>query len=204
MYNVSIIGSRIKERRKALGMTQKALAAKISPGVRPEEAPHLQISQWEHGKNIPGTDALARLCNALECDMDYLLGAIDTPRRSTYDVIAQTGLSAEAVQRLQWMQEQEANAGLDLLSALISDRQFLGVLQNLNYARFAAREASRPMSDSLQRELLMLQVANWVEQHPGATVFPPEQVREMNLYRAAQKFSECAERITRATQDKRE
>lgn len=97
MYIKDNIGQRIKDRRKKLKMTQTELADKINGGVMGDTAPHSQISQWEQGKKIPETDALIRLCNALECDMDYLLGAIETPRKATHDVAKQTGLKIKAV-----------------------------------------------------------------------------------------------------------
>lgn len=97
MYTKDNIGRRIKDRRKELKMTQTELADKINGGVMGDTAPHSQISQWEQGKKIPETDALIRLCNALECDIDYLLGAIETPRKATHDVAKQTGLKIKAV-----------------------------------------------------------------------------------------------------------
>lgn len=100
MYTKDNIGQRIKDRRKELKMTQTELADKINGGVMGDTAPHSQISQWEQGKKIPETDALIRLCNALECDMDYLLGAIETPRKATCDVAEQTGLDVKAVDYL--------------------------------------------------------------------------------------------------------
>ena len=100
MYSERYIGDRIRQRRNEIGLTQKELAAKINPGTSIETAPHTQVAQWESGKKKPGTDALIRLCNALDCDMDYILGAIDVPCRAVYDVKEQTGLSGEAAGRL--------------------------------------------------------------------------------------------------------
>lgn len=101
MYTKISIGDRIKLRRKELGMSQKKLAAKINGNILPEEAPHTQISQWEKGSKTPETDALIRLCNALDCDIDFLLGAIEAPKKETSDVMKATGLSKEAVNMLQ-------------------------------------------------------------------------------------------------------
>lgn len=97
MYTKDNIGRCIKARRLELKMTQTELADKINGGVMGDTAPHSQISQWEQGKKVPETDALIRLCNALDCDIDYLLGAIETPRKATCDVAKQTGLKIKAV-----------------------------------------------------------------------------------------------------------
>lgn len=97
MYTKDNIGERIKARRQKLGMTQEELASKINNGVATQRT---QISQWEKGKKTPETDALIRLCNALACDMDYLLGAIETPTKAVHDVAKQTGLDAEVAEYL--------------------------------------------------------------------------------------------------------
>ena len=195
MYSERYIGDRIRQRRNEIGLTQKELAAKINPGTSIETAPHTQVAQWENGKKKPGTDALIRLCNALDCDMDYILGAIDVPRRAVYDVKEQTGLSDSAVNSLMEAKQRNYNAGLDVLSALLSDRKFWEAIANLNYAKFAGTNMDRPMSDGLEAAVLQVQVMNGIERHPGATILEREQMRDMNLYQASQKFSECAAHI---------
>ena len=192
MYSERYIGDRIRQRRNELGLTQKELAAKINPGTSIETAPHTQVAQWESGKKKPGTDALIRLCNALDCDIDYILGAIDVPRRAVYDIKEQTGLSDSAVNSLVEEKQRNYNAGLDILSALLSDQKFWEAIANLNYAKFAGTNMDRPMSDGLEVAVLQVQVMNGIERHPGATILEPEQMRDMNLYQASQKFSECA------------
>lgn len=201
MYSERYIGDRIRQRRNELGLTQKELAAKINPGTSIETAPHTQVAQWESGKKKPGTDALIRLCNALDCDIDYILGAIDVPRRAVYDIKEQTGLSDSAVNLLVEAKQRNYNAGLDILSALLSDQKFWEAIANLNYAKFAGTNMDRPMSDGLEVAVLQVQVMNGIERHPGATILEPEQMRDMNLYQASQKFSECAARI--ANDDKK-
>ena len=201
MYSERYIGDRIRQRRNEIGLTQKELAAKINPVTSIETAPHTQVAQWESGKKKPGTDALIRLCNALDCDIDYILGAIDVPRRAVYDVKEQTGLSDSAVNSLMEAKQRNYNAGLDILSALLSDRKIWEAIANLNYAKFAGTNIDRPMSDGLEAAVLQVQMMNGIERHPGATILEPEQMRDMNLYQASQKFSECAARI--ANDDKK-
>ena len=50
--------------------------------------------------------------------MDYILGAIDVPRRAVYDVKEQTGLSDSAVNSIMYEKQRNDNEGLDILSAL--------------------------------------------------------------------------------------
>ncbi len=64
---MTTIGNRIKERRKELGLTQKALARKV--GVS-----HVTISQWESDTNQPKGRYLADLSNQLKKDMAWIMG----------------------------------------------------------------------------------------------------------------------------------
>lgn len=61
------IGSRIREHRKKLGISQKQLAKKIgvSNGC---------VSNWEQGLNRPDADLLAALCEVLNVSPSSLLG----------------------------------------------------------------------------------------------------------------------------------
>ena len=61
------IGSRIKKRRKELGLTQAELADRI-PKVHDTD-----ISAWEKGLKKPGTLALEKLGKGLEMDAGSLL-----------------------------------------------------------------------------------------------------------------------------------
>lgn len=200
MYTKRYIGDRIKSRRKELKMTQKELAAKINDGIDLEDSPHTQISQWENGSKIPGTDALSRLCNALNCDIDYLLGAIEEERRATHDAVEYTGLSKEAIETIKKIKDAGGTMGLEILSSLLTNPAFWDAISNINYARFATVHSERPMSDDLQTALLELKMINDYERHPGATILSPEQMRDMNLYQAAQKFSVCAAQISNKSQ----
>ena len=59
---------KIKSARKAKGLTQKQLAAKIN-------AAHNSISDWENDKNKPDPDTIELLCGVLEITPNYLLAA---------------------------------------------------------------------------------------------------------------------------------
>ena len=61
-------GEKIKSARKAKGLTQKQLAAKIN-------AAHNSISDWENDKNKPDPDTIELLCGVLEITPNYLLAA---------------------------------------------------------------------------------------------------------------------------------
>jgi transcriptional regulator with XRE-family HTH domain len=58
------IGANIRAARKALGLSQAELAAKV--GVEPPT-----VSRWETGKDFPGQERLPALCEALSVSQRY-------------------------------------------------------------------------------------------------------------------------------------
>ena len=61
------IGSNILQQRRAADLTQEQLAAII--GTKPGH-----ISHWERGVRLPVLDSIFRLCLALDCELEDLLG----------------------------------------------------------------------------------------------------------------------------------
>lgn len=154
MYTKDYIGERIKARRTALNLTQKELAAKINFGA---PAPHTQITQWENSEKTPGTDALIRLCNALDCDMDYLLGAIDDTRRAAYDARETTGLDTMAIEHLIELKKAGADSGLNIINQILNDDRFYYVLKSINNARYIEDHLSSKKSSKLLQQLERIQ-----------------------------------------------
>lgn len=62
------LGDRIKDARKAAGLTQKELADKINVG-------NTTISNWEKGVSRPDADQIQVLCWALDVQPNYFLGS---------------------------------------------------------------------------------------------------------------------------------
>src|SRR5688572_23537486 len=67
---MSVQATRIRNRRKALGINQEALAVLI--GINQG-----QISRYESGESVPSSDVLAALARALHTSADWLLGLED-------------------------------------------------------------------------------------------------------------------------------
>ena len=68
------LGDRIKELRTELGLSQAELATRVgSTDAR-------QLSRYENGRITPSLDAVARLAQALDVSLDYLVFD-DHPRR---------------------------------------------------------------------------------------------------------------------------
>jgi transcriptional regulator with XRE-family HTH domain len=99
---MSIQATRLRDRRKALGINQAALAVLI--GVNQG-----QISRYESGETIPSSDILAALARALQTSADWLLG-LEEERKPDFQVGELTLKEREAVtawrcgQRLQAIQ----------------------------------------------------------------------------------------------------
>ena len=81
MEDKNLFGIRIREKRKALGLTQKDLAERVG-------AKHNSVSDWEKGKNKPDPDTIERLCEVFNVSASYLLpGRIDESARSDGDIL---------------------------------------------------------------------------------------------------------------------
>ena len=61
------IGSKIKERRNALGITQEHIASILD--VNPSH-----ISNIENGRANPSLTVLVKIANILECSVDFFIG----------------------------------------------------------------------------------------------------------------------------------
>jgi transcriptional regulator with XRE-family HTH domain len=66
MLNLVMIGQRIADRRKALGMTQEDLAERLN-------VTRQAVSKYEIGKNVPAIDILVTLTNVLGMSIDEIL-----------------------------------------------------------------------------------------------------------------------------------
>lgn len=66
------IGSRIASMRGFRRLTQDQLGGAV--GVTKQT-----VSGWEHGKRTPDSDMLAKICRALDCSADYIIGLSDMP-----------------------------------------------------------------------------------------------------------------------------
>lgn len=63
---------RLQSYRVKRGYTQETFAAKL--GIEKK-----QVSRWETGSTIPGSDRLAEMAKILDVSTDYLLGLSDDP-----------------------------------------------------------------------------------------------------------------------------
>lgn len=88
-----LLGKNIVEMREKQKMTQIQLASKI--GVNPKT-----VSNWETAKKRPRLHDILMLCDAFQCDLDYLLGRKQFENKKIEIACEYTGLSKKTVRKL--------------------------------------------------------------------------------------------------------
>ena len=87
-------GKRIKNLREEAGYnSQESLAEKLGYSRQ-------TVAKWENGKTMPTLNTLYDIVSVLDCDMGYLLCLYDTRYFEHAEICEETGLSAEAVEKL--------------------------------------------------------------------------------------------------------
>ncbi|MCL2337752.1 MAG: helix-turn-helix domain-containing protein [Firmicutes bacterium] len=96
-----VIAARIKHERKAMGLTQEKLAELLN-------ADRNTVGAWE-GKTkqsrSPELKVMLKMCELFDCEIDYLLGAIDYKTREVTDIQKVTGLTPAAIKILEETKE---------------------------------------------------------------------------------------------------
>lgn len=110
----------LKRARKERGLTQNELAEELN--VHPKT-----VMNWEQGIATPSLENIMQLSDALECDMDYLTGKLEQPTHNIQFIHDQTGLTGEAVAKLQ-----ENRDLMFVLSLLIEQPGFVSWLVQIN------------------------------------------------------------------------
>lgn len=91
--NNSILGNRIREKRKEKGWTIQQLAKKVfmSP---------TGLGDIERNQAAPDLLNVARIADALDCSIDYLCGFIDKTNHDLQFICSETGLEEKTVKKL--------------------------------------------------------------------------------------------------------
>ncbi len=127
----TLIGERIKEKRKAKGMSQEKLYEKT--GIQ-----NTTISAFENGKRIPGLQALAAIAQALDTTIDELyFGPKDTafivnaPNRSVKIANCIRELVAERIIQFE-VDYQKASENYGYLKIVDYQEQLARLIKNLD------------------------------------------------------------------------
>ena len=131
-YSEIKFGDTLMQRRKACGFRSQAdLAEKMIPisqdgdeHARNIESKRKTISNWESGKTTPSLADLIALCNILDCDLEYLIGDIDVPRKETLTAMELTGLSEKTLKNVfNLRRNNQIDWGLDTLNFLLESEK---------------------------------------------------------------------------------
>lgn len=117
-------GERIKELRLKRGYSGSKLA-ELCDGF-PSESGRSKVSRWEKGIGLD-LDNLQRLADALECDIEYLLGCQEHPDATTSWIAEQIPLRRDAIESLvnmkyrldEWSDSESLLMGYNILSDII-------------------------------------------------------------------------------------
>lgn len=108
-------GERIRQRRKAMKLTQQALANGI--GVS-----HVAVSQWEKEETVPRGEHLLRLAELLQCSAAWIIDGDGQPFASTHTSPALTAVPlVTLVQAADWLNEQRLQWQQQAVRFLYSD-----------------------------------------------------------------------------------
>lgn len=165
------IAQRMKEQRKTLGKTQKDIADKSGLSTK-------TINNLEHMTAPTMTvDTFIKLCDALECSADYLLGKDALPTHELTDIHALTGLSEDAIRELisrhtehnefdhepySMFSSEERTEAINLISDLIinmDDTSLLKAIRNSAYSLLADyewEEVIEPLHKEILEELFSI------------------------------------------------
>lgn len=99
--------SNLKQTRIIRGITQATLAGWL--GVETST-----VSAWEQGTNFPSIEMLLLIPDALNCDLDYLIGRISEQTHEIHLIKERTGLSSKTINMLieskkmsEWLKDPE-------------------------------------------------------------------------------------------------
>lgn len=97
--------------RRRIGMSQRELAEKM--GVT-----YQAISQYERGKREPKIEQVQRLCDAIGCTLDELLGVVEpTPQETDRPILSN---QIRAVRRLRGLTQQDVADALGTVKSAVS------------------------------------------------------------------------------------
>lgn len=128
-YDWKKIGKRIREERKKKNLTQEKLADILYKGGKVRQT----IGAWERGEKFPQFGDFTLMCELFECEVGYLLCEQTCKTRTATDVQAVTGLSEDAINKIQSMTPWKLMDELNTLNALIEHPKFIDLLRTLSF-----------------------------------------------------------------------
>lgn len=83
------------------------------------------LRNWHQGKGNPTLEKLIRICDILECDIDFLLGRIDNRTHNTEYICDTIGLTEDSIEKLKKLMTYETGQKrLHIINLLLSNTNF--------------------------------------------------------------------------------
>lgn len=121
-------GDRLQNLRKQKKIkTQEDFAAKLGVNLK-------SVQNWEQGRKLPQTEHLFKICDVLDCDLDYLIGRLEERNRTIKEMAAYTGLSEDAVKALHKYNNanDRRSSWPSHLSDIITHKDFFALMSNIS------------------------------------------------------------------------
>lgn len=121
-------GDRLQNLRKQKKIkTQEEFAAKLGVNLK-------SVQNWEQGRKLPQTEHLFKICDVLDCDLDYLIGRLEERNRTIKEMAAYTGLSEDAVKALHKYNNanDRRSSWPSHLSDIITHKDFFALMSNIS------------------------------------------------------------------------
>lgn len=122
IYNLSRIGERIKQERKAAGLSQDELGERLTYKRQ-------TIAKWEKGESFPELRDMLQMCNLFGCELGYLLCEYDCKTREATDIQEVTGLSELAIKILRAFNERvDIKSPMIFINSLLEDPKTIYII----------------------------------------------------------------------------
>lgn len=127
------------------------------------------LRKWRSPNGNPTLDTLVRVCDLLECDIDYLLGRIEESTHTIKFIQEKTGLSETSQKRLQEILQTPylGKLRLEIINHLIEDPTFsLALIDSINkcYEKYTRFEQGSIMYTEEKKEIDKLTQNNILEE----------------------------------------
>lgn len=120
-------GKKLKEARKLKYKYQQEFADAIGAKVE-------TVRNWEQGWILPEMGTLFKICDILDCDLDYLIGRLEYKKHDTKMISDYTGLSEDAVTALHLYKNADDRRSLwpSYLSDIINNKDFFTLMGKIS------------------------------------------------------------------------
>ena len=133
--NIDLFKDNLKYEIKKAGFTQEDFADKIGIG-----GSTLRTYLSKKNNTIPDLTLLCKMCDVLNCDIDYLIGRINFTTHAAKQVYTFTGIVEEAYMHLKVLKDNkgtDADIRLSTLNKILVSEEFNEILHYISNARIA-------------------------------------------------------------------